>query len=137
MANKLTLDVAAAAASLTAIPAGKVVDFVTGKLLNDTPEEYVRQNVAMSLVLEYGYDRLQLELEYRIKVGSGTKRVDLAIFPEGVPHVQENVVVLVETKKQGTKREDRKDGVDQLKSYMSACLNCNYGMWTNGDDRTC
>jgi type I restriction enzyme M protein len=137
MANKLTLDVAAAAASLTAIPAGKVVDFVTGKLLNDTPEEYVRQNVAMSLVLEYGYDRQQLELEYRIKVGSGTKRVDLAIFPEGVPHVQENITVLVETKKQGTKREDRKDGVEQLKSYMSACLNCNYGMWTNGDDRTC
>ena len=25
-----------------------------------------------------------------------------------------------------------KDGVEQLKSYMSACPNCEWGMWTNG-----
>lgn len=27
---------------------------------------------------------------------------------------------------------DRKDGVEQLKSYMSSCANCEWGMWTNG-----
>jgi hypothetical protein len=105
------IDVAATAASLTAIPAGKVVDFITGKLLNDTPEEYVRQNVAMSLVLEYGYNRSQIEVGFKIKLGSGWKWVDLAIFPDDVPHHQENVSVIVETKKQGTKRDDKKEGV--------------------------
>src|ERR1039458_8916612 len=131
------LDVAAAAASLTAIPEGKIVDFVTGRLMKDTPEEYVRQNVAMSLVLEYGYDRSQIAVEFRIKVGAGTKRVDLAIFPPEAQRSQENIAVIVETKKLGAKRDDSNDGVDQLKSYMSACLNAEYGMWTNGDDRAC
>ena len=32
-------------AALKAIPEGKVVDFISGRLLDDTPEEYVRQNV--------------------------------------------------------------------------------------------
>jgi type I restriction enzyme M protein len=64
MPRKARIDVAASAAALTAIPEGKVVDFISGRLLADTPEEYVRQNVAMSLVLEYGYDRPQIEVEF-------------------------------------------------------------------------
>jgi type I restriction enzyme M protein len=134
----LVSDVGAATASLKAIPDGKVVDFITGKLANDTPEEYVRQNVEMSLVLEYGYPREQIEVEFKIKVGSQTKRVDLAIFPSGATHTQDNIQVLIETKREGTKRESKTDGVEQLKSYMAACLNCSHGMWTNGpEDREC
>ena len=30
---------------------------------------------------------------------------------------------------------DKKDGIGQLKSYMSACLNCEWGLWTNGKQR--
>nr|BDT31831.1 N-6 DNA methylase [Myxococcus sp. MH1] len=137
MAKSKTVDVAAAAAALTAIPEGKIVDFISGNLLTDTPEEYVRQNVAMSLVLEYGYDRSQIEVEFKVKVGSSRKRVDLAIFPPDTQHVQENISVIIETKKEGTKREDKNDGEGQLKSYMAACLNAEYGMWTNGEDRVC
>nr|WP_197659496.1 N-6 DNA methylase [Xanthomonas translucens] len=131
------LDVAAATASLKAIPDGKVVDFITGRLMKDTPEEYVRQNVEMSLVLEYSYPRDQIEVEFKIKVGSQTKRVDLAVFLTGVPHTQDNIYIIVETKREGTKRESKTDGVEQLKSYMAACLNCQFGMWTNGVDRQC
>ena len=57
----LVSDVGAATYSLKTIPDGKVVDFISGRLMNDTPEEYVRQNVEMSLVLEYGYSRDQVE----------------------------------------------------------------------------
>lgn len=131
------LDVGAASAALKAIPDGKVVDFITGRLLDDTPEEYVRQNVEMSLVLEYNYPREQVEVEFKIKVGSGTKRVDLALFAAGAPHTQDNIQTIIETKREGTKREDKGDGVGQLKSYMAACLNCQHGMWTNGVDRDC
>lgn len=130
-------DVAAAVAALKVIPEGKVIDFITGFLVNDTPEEYVRQNVEMSLVLEYAYPREQIEVEFKIKVGSQSKRVDLAIFPPGVPHTQDNIIVVLETKREGTKRESKSDGVGQLKSYMAACLNCEHGMWTNGEDRAC
>lgn len=132
-----SLDVGAATAALKAIPDGKVVDFITGRLMNDTPEEYVRQNVEMSLVLEYNYPRDQIEVEFKIKVGSGTKSVDLALFVSGAPHTQDNIQTIIETKREGTKREDKSDGVGQLKSYMAACLNAQHGMWTNGVDRDC
>ena len=74
------MDVGAATAALKAIPDGKVVDFISGRLLDDTPEEYVRQNVEMSLVLEYSYPRDQVEVEFRIKVGSGTKELSKNYF---------------------------------------------------------
>ena len=131
------MDVGAATAALKAIPDGKVVDFISGRLLDDTPEEYVRQNVEMSLVLEYSYPRDQVEVEFKIKVGSGTKRVDLALFAPGAAHTQDNIQTIIETKREGTKREDKSDGVGQLKSYMAACVNCQHGMWTNGVDRDC
>jgi len=61
-------------------------------LRNDTPEEHVRQRVARSLVEEYGYDRADIHLEFPVKTGSGAKkRVDIAIFPPGQPHNQENI----------------------------------------------
>ena len=137
ISGAVVADVGAAAAALKVIPEGKVVDFITGRLMNDTPEEYVRQNVEMSLVLEYGYFREQIEVEFKIKVGSASKKVDLAIFAPNAPHIQSNIQVIIETKRQGTKREDSKDGIGQLKSYMAASLNCSHGMWTNGDDRDC
>lgn len=135
MTENLRLDVSVA--TLTTIPSGKVVDFITGKLMNDTPEEYVRQNIEMSLILEYRYEREQIEVEFSIKVGAARRRVDIAIFPPGVAHIQDNIAVIIETKKQGTNPSDKKEGVEQLKFYMYACPKCTDGMWTNGDDRTC
>ena len=35
------------------IPDGKVIDYIDGKLRNDTPEEYVRQNIEKRLILEH------------------------------------------------------------------------------------
>jgi type I restriction enzyme M protein len=45
--------------------------------------------------------------------------------------------MIVECKAQSVKSSDRKEGVLQLQSYMSACLNSRYGMWTNGLERFC
>jgi type I restriction enzyme M protein len=137
MTEARDMDVSATAASLQSIPAGKLVDFIMGKLVNDTPEEYVRQNIEMSLVLEYGYDRSQIEVEYLVKVGSSKRWVDLAIFPKDAPHFQHTIETIVETKKQATSPSDRREGVGQLQAYMASSLNCQYGMWTNGDERLC
>jgi len=131
------INVGEAIKSLQSIPEGKLPDFITGNLVNDTPEEYVRQNIAKSLVLEYGYDPKQIAVEFPIKFGSKKVRVDLAIFNLNAPHKQENIIIIIETKKKGTNPEDKKEGVEQLRSYMSACPNCEYGMWTNGEFRSC
>ncbi len=119
------------------VPDGKVQDFLTGRLFNDTPEEYVRQNIEKALVRQYKYDPKDCEPEFRIKEGVANKRVDIVVFEPGKDHRQEHAFIYVETKKRGTPPSHKKDGVEQLKTYMSASLNARYGLWTNGDERFC
>ena len=111
------------------IPPGKIRCIVTGKLRSDKPEEHVRQRVARSLIEDYGYRREDLAVEFGIRVGSRRCRVDIAIFPPNTAHRQENVSIIVECKPEDKKPTDQADGVEQLKSYVSACLNCHFGMW--------
>lgn len=120
-----------------AVPEGKVADFLTGKHVRDTPEEYVRQNLEKALVRQYKYDAGDCHPEFRIRVGSSNKRVDVVVFTPGSSHKQENAFILIETKRAGTNPGNKNDGVDQLRSYMAACLNSKYGIWTNGDEQFC
>ncbi|SEB45786.1 type I restriction enzyme M protein [Amycolatopsis tolypomycina] len=119
----------------TSVPDGKVSDFLTGRLFKDTPEEYVRQNVEKALIRGYRYTPRDCAPEFPIKVGSSRRRVDIVVFAPGLEHAQENAWLLVETKKRGTSASNKTEGVEQLKSYMAACLNVQYGMWTNGDEQ--
>ncbi|MGV9919744.1 N-6 DNA methylase [Streptomyces cellulosae] len=119
------------------VPEGKVADYLTGKLVKDTPEEYVRQNIEKALVRQYKYAPKDCEPEFTIRVGSSKKRVDIIVFTPGQDHTQANAYILVETKKADVKPTHRTEGIGQLQSYMAACLNAQYGMWTNGDDRFC
>lgn len=119
------------------VPDGKIADYLTGKFVRDTPEEYVRQNIEKALVRQYKYEAKDCAPEFPIKVGSAKKRVDIVVFEAGKSHTQETTFILVETKRADIKPSDKKDGVGQLKSYMAACLNARYGLWTNGTDRFC
>lgn len=117
------------------VPEGKVIDFLTGGYVNDTAEEYVRQNVERDVVRRFSYPPDDCEPEFRIKVGASTKRVDIAVFSAAAEHKQENIYIVIECKKPGTHPQNKRDGIDQCKSYMAACINAKYGMWTNGDER--
>lgn len=116
---------------IATLPDGKICDFIDGTIRNDTPEEYVRQNILRRLVKELGYKPERIAVEFPIKVGSSTKRVDVAIFPEAAAHVQASIDTIVECKHDKVKPSDKKDGEDQLKSYLSSCPNAQWGMWTN------
>lgn len=120
-----------------AVPEGKVADFLTGRHVRDTPEEYVRQNLEKALVRQYKYPSTDCSPEFSIKVGSSRKRVDVVVFEPGAVHAQENALILVETKKAGTSPGNRTEGIEQLRSYLAACLNARYGIWTNGDEKFC
>lgn len=119
------------------VPDGKIVDFLTGKHFKDTAEEYVRQNIEKAIVRQYGHARHDCQPEFRIRFGSSNPRVDIVVWPPETAQKQENAWLLVECKKPGTSPKAKKDGIDQLKSYMAACANATYGLWTNGDDRFC
>lgn len=116
------------------VPDGKIRDYVDGKFRNDTPEEYVRQTIEKRLVNEHKYNPEQIRIEFKLKVGSGRRRsADIVIFPKDSPEfTQDYVKLIVECKKETVEPKNKKDGVDQLKSYMSVCPNCEWGMWTNG-----
>lgn len=123
--------------AIGSVPEGKISDFLTGKLVRDTPEEYVRQNIEKALVRQYKYASRDCAPEFTIKVGSSRKRVDIVVFGDGKEQTQANAYIVVETKKADVKPSNKTEGIGQLQSYMAACLNVKYGMWTNGDDRFC
>ena len=122
--------------AIITVPEGKIRDYIDGKFRVDTPEEYVRQNIEKRLVNEHAYPKSIIKIEQGIKVGSANKRIDIAIYPENcVFFNQEDIYIIIECKKDSIKPSDKKEGVEQLKSYMSACLNCEWGMWTNGQEK--
>lgn len=124
--------------SAVIVQQGKVLDFIDGLTQrNETPEEYVRQEIAKSLVREYRYEKAEIAVEFTLAVGSKKPRADLVIFGPGDAHKQEHAQLIVECKSQKIKSTDRNDGIGQLQSYMASCPNVLYGMWTNGLERFC
>lgn len=118
------------------IPEGKICDYIDGKFRNDTPEEYVRQTIEKRLINEHKYSTKQVKIEYIVQLGSSKKRADIVVFDkECTDYKQENVRIIIECKKETIEPSSAKDGVGQLKSYMSACSNCEWGMWTNGKQK--
>lgn len=125
----------AIAQHFTTIEPGKILDFIDGSTQrNDSPEEYVRQETLKSLVREYGYPKSCIDVEKSIKIGNSRRRIDIAVYPDGLEHNQENIHIIIECKKEGTQKGDKKEGVDQLLSYAAACPNTQYVMWSNGSD---
>ena len=117
---------------------GKILDFIDGKTQRlETPEEYVRQEIAKSLVREYRYAKTDVEVEFTLRIGTKKPRADLVILSPDSEHKQENAYIIVECKAPTVKAADKKEGVGQLQSYMAACPNVHYGMWTNGIERFC
>ena len=117
---------------------GKTLDYIDGQTQREeTPEEYVRQEIAKSLVREYGYPKSDIAIEFTLALGSRKPRADIVIFGPGQPHKQENIRLIIECKEQRVKPNDKKEGFGQLHSYLSACPNAIHGVWTNGIERLC
>ena len=112
--------------------ARKVPDFATEKPVDPSkPEERVRQEYERVLVESYGYLKGELDIEVRIPRGRGyfPDKADIVVY--GDEHGRDparHVLGIVELK-----RPTRKDGLAQLKSYMTA-TSAVWGVWTNGDD---
>lgn len=115
------------------VPAGKILCYVTGVLRRDTPEENVRQRWARSLIDEYGYNRADMALEFKVKMGASDKKADIAIFKPGAAKKQENILIIIEAKRADVQPRAKNEGVEQLKSYMAACLSCRYGLWVGAE----
>src|SRR5260370_25704296 len=86
---------------------GKLLDFIDGITQRpETPEEYVRQEIAKSLVREYGYAKADIRVEFTVAMGTKKPRADLAIFAHGAAHEKIHARVLVECKAKPVKSND-------------------------------
>lgn len=92
------------------------------------PEEIVRQLWVWKLINYYGYSPEQIRCEIPVQFGSSeaTKFADIAVYRKSD---LETVKILFEVKK-----PKRKDGIEQLKSYLGAKGNP-IGVWSNGADK--
>lgn len=92
------------------------------------PEEIVRQVWVWKLINFYGYSPDQIRCEIPVQFGSAeaTKFADIAVYRKTD---LETVKILFEVKK-----PKRKDGIEQLKSYLGAKGNP-IGVWSNGADK--
>jgi type I restriction enzyme M protein len=115
------------------IPAGKIKCFITGKLRKNTAEERIRQDVARSIVEEYGYHKEDIDIEFPIKMGSTTRRADIVVFSQTKAHIQEHIYMIIETKTEDIKPSDRAEGIKQLGSYIAASPNCSVALWVGNE----
>lgn len=92
-----------------------------------SPEEIVRQLWVYKLIHQYGYKEDEIDLEAGVQFGTevGTKAADIIIYTN---NTKETPKIIVECKK-----PKRKDGIEQLKSYMNA-KGAPVAIWSNGSD---
>lgn len=96
-----------------------------------TPEEEIRLLLTTRLISEYGYSLEQIDLEVEIKSGQMTlsKRADIVLFSNSKAKAPEaNAYIICEVKS-----KDRKDGLDQLETYINNTT-AEFGIWWNGED---
>ena len=118
---------------------GQIIDSITGDLLEDRPEERVRQRLQRLLHVQYGYPKNRIAREVPIHYGGkelqdsegNPVRADVAVFRS---------VAAAKKKDQGqiqivceTKRPSQREGYSQLVSYVFN-TSTDGAIWYNGDD---
>jgi type I restriction enzyme M protein len=73
---------------------GKVVDYITGNQVKDSPKEKVRQRIARAIWHEYGFSPNDMQPDFKVNVGGRRKGVDIAIFQTGSEHTLDNMPVI-------------------------------------------
>lgn len=93
-----------------------------------TDEEKVRQWFIKELINTYHYPLSLIDVEYPVYTFSKAGAVDIVVYRKGEKK-QRRPFLFVELKAVSV---DIKDGLSQLKSYMSNDAVCSYGVVTNG-----
>jgi type I restriction enzyme M protein len=113
--------------SFIPFPSGKDEVQVYAEDGKSSPEEIIRQLWIYKLIHVYDYRQDEIELEKTIPVGVGVipKAADIVVHTD---NTKQTAKVIIEVKK-----PKRKDGIDQLKSYMNA-QGAPVAVWSNGSD---
>jgi type I restriction enzyme M protein len=131
---------------VTSLEEGKLLDYITGKPVKDTPKEQVRQRIARALFHEYGISVEDMVTDFKMKIDGRNKKIDIAIFESGADKTPENlrrVVICDKEPKTGSKgaykMRDHKQAEKEFGLLYAAMSQeeteaCRWGLWTNGLD---
>lgn len=115
-------------------------NLLTGDKESATPKKLLVQKVLRQLIESYGFDRVDLEVNYNPQIqGQGRKRVDIAVFRPGSEHNNDNlqrVIVCKVQKKRDKLRSFLQADADlrELKELLELIPGATLGMWTNGQE---
>ena len=136
--GKETLSLREAKQGNQEIPDGKIIDYVSGLLVDDGPEEVgATQPFSRLLVEDYGYpkENLRTRPQYRVKASpsdsSRSVPVDIAVF-DSSGQGADNLYMIVECKAPSEKSEETND--KQIFNYLN-WSQATIGVWTNGEER--
>ena len=131
---------------VTSLEEGKILDYITGEPVKDTPKEQVRQRIARALFHEYGISVEDMVPDFKMKVDGRQKKIDIAIFEPGADKTPENlrrVVICDKEPKTGSKgaykmrdhkQAEKEFGLLYAVMGQEDAEGCRWGLWTNGLD---
>lgn len=103
-------------------------------------KELTLQSLIAMLNEEYGFEMSDMERDFTfayVDLEGKNKRmkIDLAVFEAGKPHDADGVIRICIVQDDKTKSKDSKKGVEStLQEALEASENCDFGLWTNGDE---
>lgn len=103
-------------------------------------KELTLQSLIAMLNEEYGFEMSDIERDFTfayVDLEGKNKRmkIDLAVFEAGKPHDADGLIRICIVQDDKTKSKDSKKGVEStLQEALEASENCDFGLWTNGDE---
>ena len=103
-------------------------------------KELTLQSLIAMLNEEYGFEMSDMERDFTfayVDLEGKNKRmkIDLAVFEASKPHDADGLIRICIVQDDKTKSKDSKKGVEStLQEALEASENCDFGLWTNGDE---
>jgi len=131
---------------VTSLEEGKLLDYITGDPVKDTPKEQVRQRIARAFFHEYGISVEDMVPDFQMKIDGRNKKIDIAIFESGADQTTANlrrVVCCDKEPKTGSKgaykmrdhkQAEKEFGLLYAAMSQEEAPECRWGLWTNGLD---
>lgn len=119
----------------------QIVCVLTDKPKKATTQEKNIQSIILMLNEEYGFDLKNMARDVNITyidpdTGKNKKqKVEIAVYKDNSDQNQEDIIRIAVVQDEKIKENDKKKGVTiTLENALAALDNCNFGLWTNGND---
>lgn len=118
----------------------QIICALTDQIKPAKNKELTLQSLIAMLNEEYGFEMADMERDFSISYidpDGKTKRtkIDLAVFEAGKPHDIDGLIRICIVQDEKTKSKETKKGVEAtLQIFLESINNCEFGLWTNGEE---